>query len=113
MCAENDQECSGREECVLHDPEKRNHCYVLWTMNSTTKETIIKLKVSYLYLVNLFIICNSLYKYIICINNYNGADFKEKLRHILEVRSVSKKILYFYIILQYQTFLPMNLKMLS
>lgn len=51
MCAENEQECSGREECVLHDPEKRNHCYVLWTMNSTTKETIIKLKVGYLYLL--------------------------------------------------------------
>jgi len=49
MCAENEQECSGREECVLHDLEKRNHCYVLWTMNSTTKETIIKLKVGYLY----------------------------------------------------------------
>ncbi|XP_018340084.1 PREDICTED: activin receptor type-2A [Trachymyrmex septentrionalis] len=44
MCAENEQECSGREECILHDPDKRNHCYVLWTLNSTTKETIIKLK---------------------------------------------------------------------
>jgi len=48
MCAENEQECSGREECILHDPDKRNHCYVLWTLNSTTKETIIKLKVGYL-----------------------------------------------------------------
>ncbi|XP_012533015.1 activin receptor type-2A [Monomorium pharaonis] len=44
MCAENEQDCSKQEECAQHDPDKRSHCYVLWTMNSTTKETIIKLK---------------------------------------------------------------------
>lgn len=46
MCAESQQGCSGKEECVLHDPDKRNHCYVLWQIDNVTKKSIIKLKVS-------------------------------------------------------------------
>lgn len=46
MCAESQQGCSGKEECVLHDADKRNHCYVLWTIDNVTKKSIIKLKVS-------------------------------------------------------------------
>lgn len=45
MCAESQQECSGREECGPHDPGKRNHCYVLWQIDNATKKSIIKLKV--------------------------------------------------------------------
>lgn len=45
MCAESQQECSGREECTVHDPDKRNHCYVLWSLHNVTKKPIIKLKV--------------------------------------------------------------------
>lgn len=49
MCKANmsEQECSGREECVLHDPDKRNHCYVLWAIDSVTEKPIVRLKVSY------------------------------------------------------------------
>lgn len=46
MCAESQQECSGREECGPHDPGKRNHCYVLWKIDNVTKKSIIKLKVN-------------------------------------------------------------------
>lgn len=49
LCAESQQECSGREECILHDPDKRNHCYVLWRVDNATKKTTIKLKVSLRY----------------------------------------------------------------
>ncbi|XP_072759154.1 activin receptor type-2A [Anoplolepis gracilipes] len=43
MCAES-KNCSEREECVVHDPDKRNHCYVLWSINNTTNEPVVKLK---------------------------------------------------------------------
>lgn len=45
MCTESQQGCSGKEECGPHDPDKRNHCYVLWYIDSVTKKSIIKLKV--------------------------------------------------------------------
>ncbi|KAF7408234.1 hypothetical protein HZH66_002771 [Vespula vulgaris] len=44
MCTESQQGCSGKEECGPHDPDKRNHCYVLWYIDSVTKKSIIKLK---------------------------------------------------------------------
>ncbi|XP_043267796.1 activin receptor type-2A-like [Venturia canescens] len=44
MCAESQQGCSEREECIPHDPDKRNHCYVLWQFDSATKKSTIKLK---------------------------------------------------------------------
>ncbi|XP_032690994.1 activin receptor type-2A [Odontomachus brunneus] len=44
MCAESQIGCSGKEECVIHDPDKRNHCYVLWQIDNVTKKSIIKLK---------------------------------------------------------------------
>lgn len=47
MCIESQQGCLGTEECVAQNPDKRNHCYVLWTIDNVTKKTVIKLKVSY------------------------------------------------------------------
>ncbi|KAL6446082.1 hypothetical protein ACFW04_001024 [Cataglyphis niger] len=45
LCAESHQNCTEeREECVVHDPDKRNHCYVLWSVDNITKKTVIKLK---------------------------------------------------------------------
>ncbi|XP_011704500.1 PREDICTED: activin receptor type-2A isoform X2 [Wasmannia auropunctata] len=44
LCAENEEECLRTEECVQLDVDKPNHCYVLWGVNATTQETIIKLK---------------------------------------------------------------------
>lgn len=35
---------TGREECTVQNPDKRNHCYVLWSLDNVTKETVIKLK---------------------------------------------------------------------
>ncbi|GAB1859890.1 Serine/threonine-protein kinase receptor [Camponotus japonicus] len=43
-CTDPDKNCSEREECIVQDPDKRNHCYVLWSVDSVTNKTIIKLK---------------------------------------------------------------------
>ena len=39
------EECVEKEECAPHDPDKRNHCYVLWQYDSITQKSTIKLKV--------------------------------------------------------------------
>ncbi|XP_043286435.1 activin receptor type-2A-like [Venturia canescens] len=44
MCTESQQGCPEREECIPHDPDKRNHCYVLWQFDNTNKKSTIKLK---------------------------------------------------------------------
>ncbi|XP_063974478.1 activin receptor type-2A [Diachasmimorpha longicaudata] len=36
--------CSEREECTPHEPDRRNHCYVLWQIDDVTKKSTIKLK---------------------------------------------------------------------
>ena len=44
-CAASPQGCSMKEECVQFDPDKRNHCYVLWMLDRVTKKSTIKMKV--------------------------------------------------------------------
>ncbi|XP_058804679.1 activin receptor type-2A [Phymastichus coffea] len=38
------EDCVEREQCGPHDPDKRNHCYVLWQYDSITHKSTIKLK---------------------------------------------------------------------
>lgn len=44
-CIEGEEGCSGREECAPSEPDKRNHCFVLWKYDSSLKESKIVLKV--------------------------------------------------------------------
>jgi len=44
-CQESKQACFETQECEQPEPEKRNHCFVLWQNNSMGKP-YIKLKVS-------------------------------------------------------------------
>ena len=46
-CIDSEEGCSGREECGTSDPDKRNHCYVLWKYDSVLKTSDIVLKVCY------------------------------------------------------------------
>ena len=40
------EDCVEKEQCGPHDPDKRNHCYVLWQYDSVTQKSTIKLKVN-------------------------------------------------------------------
>lgn len=44
-CTEMQQGCTEREECLTPEPGKRNHCYVLWQYDNSTKKSSIILKV--------------------------------------------------------------------
>ena len=46
-CAESQQGCFEKEECSPREPDKRNHCYVLWRYDSATKKSTIVLKVCF------------------------------------------------------------------
>lgn len=57
------EDCFEKEQCGPHEPDKRNHCYVLWQLDSITKKSTIKLKVSYSQ--NLDSIIHALFSYFI------------------------------------------------
>ncbi|XP_014214028.1 activin receptor type-2A [Copidosoma floridanum] len=45
MCGgEFKEDCVEKEMCGPHDPDKRNHCYVLWQYDSVTQKSTTKLK---------------------------------------------------------------------
>lgn len=46
LCPEYSVECSERQECGPQEPDKRNHCYVLWKFDSEKKTNKIILKVN-------------------------------------------------------------------
>ncbi|KAK0174528.1 hypothetical protein PV327_010288 [Microctonus hyperodae] len=43
-CTEMQQGCTERDECPTPEPGKRNHCYVLWQHDNSTKKSSIILK---------------------------------------------------------------------
>ena len=49
-CQESKQACFETQECEQPEPEKRNHCFVLWQNNSMGKP-YIKLKVSLTFIL--------------------------------------------------------------
>lgn len=55
MCGEFKEDCVERETCGPHDPDKRNHCYVLWQYDSVTLKSTIKLKVSFMFIWEKFL----------------------------------------------------------
>lgn len=49
MCGgEYREDCVEKEQCGPHDPDKRNHCYVLWQYDNYTQKSTIKLKVIFI-----------------------------------------------------------------
>lgn len=50
LCQESKQACFETQECEQPEPEKRNHCFVLWQNNSMGKP-YIKLKVSLTFIL--------------------------------------------------------------
>ncbi|XP_066600367.1 activin receptor type-2B [Prorops nasuta] len=43
-CLEAKEGCTEREECDPPEPNKRNHCYVVWRLDNETKKSVIQLK---------------------------------------------------------------------
>ncbi|XP_074102731.1 activin A receptor type 2 punt [Cotesia typhae] len=43
-CADPTKNCPEIEKCSPPEPDKRNHCYVLWQIDEVTKKSIVKLK---------------------------------------------------------------------
>lgn len=44
-CPESQPGCIEREECSPSEPDKRNHCYVVWKYDRETKKSTAVLKV--------------------------------------------------------------------
>lgn len=48
-CPESQPGCIEREECSPSEPDKRNHCYVVWKYDKETKKSTAVLKVCSLF----------------------------------------------------------------